>query len=107
MRNMSDVTWPERYPGNWIADAQEATGGICPDPEHHNLHTDGRWMYENCPACGGADNLLNCTLCGKLADSALIPWGSERICLNCADEQIDLMATAILIEAAEAAGKVA
>ena len=47
----------DRPAGNWVAEARLATGGVCPDPVTHNLHTDGRWMYERCPRCGGDENI--------------------------------------------------
>ncbi len=43
--------------GDWVAEARLATGGVCPDPVTHNLHTDGRWLYERCPRCGGSENI--------------------------------------------------
>jgi hypothetical protein len=39
--------------GDWVAEARQA----CPDPAAHNLHTDGRWLYERCPRCGGSENI--------------------------------------------------
>ncbi|SRR6266568_3725123 len=38
---------------DWIAEAQAATQGICPEPKSHNMHTDGKHAFENCPHCGG------------------------------------------------------
>jgi len=43
--------------GDWVAEARLATGGVCPDPVTHNLHTDGRWLFERCPRCGGDENI--------------------------------------------------
>ncbi len=28
---------------DWVAEARQATGRVCPDPVNHNLHTDGIW----------------------------------------------------------------
>lgn len=97
---------------DWIA------GATCPDPARHNLHTDGRWLFERCPACGGAEPITandlrargdaqhdfltatvdrdvpadRCTGCG--AQAKLFSYGRERLCIGCMDVQLDLVAKA-------------
>lgn len=36
-----------------------------------------------------------CTMARCATTGQLVPWGSQRLCLPCADEQIDLLAQAV------------
>lgn len=80
--------------GNWATEARMRTRGICPDPAAHKLHTDGRWMFETCPWCGCDEPLKPCTGCEQLS-CELVPWSGERLCWDCTDLQLDLMAKAL------------
>ena len=37
---------------------------------------------------------LSCTLCGR-REEPLIPWAFHRLCLDCTDRQLDLLAEAV------------
>lgn len=79
---------------DWATEARMRTRGICPDPAAHKLHTDGRWMYETCPHCGSDEPLKPCTGCEQ-GTTELVPWSGERLCWDCTDLQLDLMAKAL------------
>jgi hypothetical protein len=91
-----DASWTRTL--NWAAQAQERTRGICPDPAAHKLHTDGRWMFETCPWCGHDEPLKTCTGCGQMT-CQLVPWSGQRLCWDCTDTQLDLMAKAVTEDA--------
>lgn len=88
---------------NWATRLQDETSGICPRPELHNLHTDGRWIFETCPYCGYDENLAQCTGCERLT-AVRIPWAGERLCWACTDFQLDLVAKALEDEPVQVGG---
>lgn len=88
---------------NWAVQLQRQTRGFCPDPAAHKLHTDGRWLYETCPHCGYDEALVACTGCEKLT-AERIPWSGERLCWDCTDLQLDLLAKALEDEPVQVGG---
>jgi predicted nucleic-acid-binding Zn-ribbon protein len=107
--------------GRYVPDTDQAqadSGGACPDPVVHNLHTDGRYMFESCPECGGNDPIPGATAakadaerdfadvaartfpagtcqgCGS-GEAGLVRWAGKRYCWGCADLQLDLLAMAL------------
>ena len=50
--------------------------------------------------------IKNCTLCERRTSDALVPWCGKRLCLDCTDLSLNLMALAVadmMAAAAEAA----
>jgi len=50
--------------------------------------------------------IKNCTLCERRTSDALVPWRGERLCLDCTDLSLNLLALAVadlMTAAAEAA----
>lgn len=118
----------EGYDGSDESFEELVSSGTCEDPEQHNLHTDGRWLFERCPVCGGSEPLSkldllaradaerdfaaavrrqtpdgHCTGCGTQSPE-LVPWSGQRLCWDCADFQLDLVASAILADAPVSVG---
>jgi hypothetical protein len=64
---------------DWMADAQAACGGICPEPRAHKIHTDGKHAYEACPHCGSDQPLARPKMDDHVMFSALRdPWGDDK-----------------------------
>jgi hypothetical protein len=86
----SEVTAsPQEHFHNRVGDLVE-TGGMTVEEAIERA----AWEVDH-PAAGINIASGNCTLCERPADER-VPWASELLCWECADQQLDLLALAIM-----------
>lgn len=86
---IQQAAWEQDHPGmnfrDWLDSLDKP---LSPLEDQHEPQTVGELLSQQTVAGG------RCSLCERDADE-LLPWASQRLCWDCVDIQLDLLAKAV------------